>query len=60
MEHRQIEIIACPGCTGKHWYNQEKQGLSCKPDNLDLPLRDGIPVLLETEARLLTADERKS
>lgn len=37
-----------------------KQELICKLDNLAFPLRDGIPVLLETEARVLAADERKS
>lgn len=37
-----------------------KQELICKLDNLAFPLRDGIPVLLETEARVLTADESKS
>ncbi|EER2638784.1 protein YcaR, partial [Escherichia coli] len=55
-----LEIIACPVCNGKLWYNQEKQELICKLDNLAFPLRDGIPVLLETEARVLTADESKS
>lgn len=58
--HRLLEIIACPVCNGKLWYNQEKQELICKLDNLAFPLRDGIPVLLETEARVLTADESKS
>ena len=60
MDHRLIEIIACPVCNGKLWFNQEKQELICKLDNLAFPLRDGIPVLLETEARVLTADESKS
>ena len=60
MDHRLLEIIACPVCNGKLWYNQEKQELICKLDNLAFPLRDGIPVLLETEARVLTADESKS
>ena len=50
MDHRLLEIIACPVCNGKLWYNQEKQELICKLDNLAFPLRDGIPVLLETEA----------
>ena len=59
MDHRLLEIIACPVCNGKLWYNQEKQELICKLDNLAFPLRDGIPVLLETEARVLTADESK-
>lgn len=26
MDHRLLEIIACPVCNGKLWYNQEKQG----------------------------------
>ena len=60
MDHRLLEIIACPVCNGKLWFNQEKQELICKLDNLAFPLRDGIPVLLETEARVLTADESKS
>lgn len=60
IDHRLLEIIACPVCNGKLWYNQEKQELICKLDNLAFPLRDGIPVLLETEARVLTADEGKS
>lgn len=60
MDHRLLEIIACPVCNGKLWYNGEKQELICKLDNLAFPLRDGIPVLLETEARVLTADESKS
>ncbi len=49
MDHRLLEIVACPVCNGKLWYNQEKQELICKLDNLAFPLRDGIPVLLETE-----------
>lgn len=57
MESRLLEIIACPVCNGKLYYNQEKQELICKPDRLAYPLRDGIPVLLESEARTLTSDE---
>lgn len=33
MDHRLLEIIACPVCNGKLWYNREKQELICKPDN---------------------------
>lgn len=39
MDHRLLEIIACPVCNGKLWYNQEKQELICKLDNLAFPLR---------------------
>lgn len=53
MDHRLLEIIACPVCNGKLYYSQDKQELICKLDSLAFPLRDGIPVLLETEARPL-------
>lgn len=59
MDHRLLEIIACPVCNGKLYYNQDKQELICKPDSLAFPLRDGIPVLLENEARSLVAEESK-
>ncbi len=57
MESRLLEIIACPVCNGKLYFNQEKQELICKADGLAFPFRDGIPVLLETQARTLTPDE---
>lgn len=59
MDHRLLEIIACPVCNGKLWYNQ-KTRTYLQAGQLAFPLRDGIPVLLETEARVLTADESKS
>lgn len=59
MDHRLLEIIACPVCNGKLYYSQDKQELICKIDNLAFPLRDDIPVLLETEARVLTAEENR-
>ncbi|HAZ55488.1 MAG TPA: hypothetical protein DCY50_11005 [Franconibacter helveticus] len=59
MDHRLLEIIACPVCNGKLYFNQEKQELICKTDSLAFPLRDGIPVLLENEARSLTAEETR-
>lgn len=57
MDHRLLEIIACPVCNGKLYYSQDKQELICKLDSLAFPLRDGIPVLLETEARPLALEE---
>ncbi|WP_039056348.1 Trm112 family protein [Enterobacter sp. Bisph1] len=57
MDHRLLEIIACPVCNGKLNYTQDKQELICKIDRLAYPVREGIPVLLETEARSLTAEE---
>ena len=45
MDHRLLEIIACPVCNGKLYYSQDKQELICKLDSLAFPLRDGIPGL---------------
>ena len=59
MDHRLLEIIACPVCNGKLYYSQDKQELICKSDSLAYPVREGIPVLLETEARSLTAEESR-
>ncbi len=42
MDHRLLEIIACPVCNGKLYYSQDKQELICKLDSLAFPLRDGI------------------
>ncbi len=59
MDHRLLEIIACPVCNGKLWFNKETQELICKSDALAFPLREGIPVLLENEARSLSVEESK-
>ena len=59
MDHRLLEIIACPVCNVKIYYIQDKQELICNLDSLAFPLRDGIPVLLENEARSLVAEESK-
>ena len=58
MDHRLLEIVSCPVCNGKLYFNKENQELVCKADGLAYPLRDGIPVLLENEARALSLDEK--
>ncbi|KAB7694773.1 Trm112 family protein [Plesiomonas shigelloides] len=60
MDHRLLEIVACPVCKGKLHYDKEKQELVCKLDRLAYPMTDGIPVLLENRARELTAEESLS
>lgn len=57
MDHRLLEIVACPVCNGKLYFNKESQELVCKVDSLAYPVREGIPVLLENEARPLSVDE---
>lgn len=58
MDTTLLDILACPLCKGPLKLNQDKSELLCKQDGLAYPIRDGIPVMLETEARTLTVDER--
>ncbi|WP_395479901.1 Trm112 family protein [Candidatus Curculioniphilus buchneri] len=53
MDSRLLEIVVCPICKHKLYYNKEQQELICKLDALAYPLRNGIPVLLKSEARIL-------
>ncbi|WP_342607254.1 Trm112 family protein [Vibrio tritonius] len=57
MDHRLLEIVACPVCKSRLVYDKEKQELICKADRLAYSIKDGIPVLLETEARTMSMDE---
>ena len=58
MDGRLLLILACPICKGELKHNKEQNELVCKFDGLAFPVRDGIPVMLEGEARTLSADER--
>ncbi|KEI71316.1 Trm112 family protein [Endozoicomonas elysicola] len=58
MDKTLFEILACPLCKGEVHLEKERQELVCRPCGLAYPIRDGIPVMLEGEARTLTVDER--
>ncbi len=57
MDKHLLDILACPICKGKLEYRKAQQELVCKFDRLAFPVRDGIPVMLEDEARQLTPEE---
>jgi uncharacterized protein YbaR (Trm112 family) len=57
MDARLLEILACPICKGTLKYQREAHVLVCRLDRLAYPVRDGVPVMLEEEARQLTADD---
>jgi len=57
VEPKLLEILVCPLCKGKLVYRKEADELVCKVDRLGYPVKDGIPVMLEEEARKLPADE---
>jgi len=57
MDPKLLEILVCPLCKGPLVHSKATQELICKADRLAFPIRDGIPVMLEEEARRLPADE---
>jgi uncharacterized protein YbaR (Trm112 family) len=57
MDPRLLEILVCPLCKGALEVLRDKHELVCKADRLAFPVRDGIPVMLEEEARAMSAEE---
>jgi uncharacterized protein YbaR (Trm112 family) len=53
MDARLLEILVCPLCKGPLVLRKAEQELVCKGDRLAFAIRDGIPVMLEGEARKL-------
>jgi uncharacterized protein YbaR (Trm112 family) len=53
MDHRLLEILVCPVTKGRLEYDRNRQELVSRSAGLAYPIRDGIAVLLESEARRL-------
>ncbi len=57
MDSKLLELLVCPVTKGSLRYDREKQELVSRSARLAYPIRDGIPVLLENEARPLSDEE---
>jgi len=57
MDSKLLELLVCPVTKGALTYDRDRAELISRSARLAYPIRDGIPVLLETEARLLTDEE---
>ena len=57
MDVKLLQILVCPVTKGVLIYNKAKNELISKSAGLAYPIKDGIPVMLEDEARKLTDDE---
>lgn len=53
MESRLLDILVCPVCKGRLEYDRVNAELVSPGAGLAYPVRDGIPILLESEARVL-------
>jgi uncharacterized protein YbaR (Trm112 family) len=57
MDKRLLDILVCPVSQGPLEWHPERQELWSRGPRLAYPVRDGIPVMLEEEARELAAEE---
>jgi len=61
MDHRLIEMLVCPLCKGPLQLKRDEENrpheLVCPVDRLAFPIRDGIPVMLDGEARRFEPEE---
>lgn len=55
MDTRLLELLVCPVCKGPLRHDRHAHLLVCPAERLAYPVRDGIPVLLESEAKPLAA-----
>lgn len=60
MDTKLLELLVCPLTKGSLRYNIVRSELISRSAKLAYPVRDGLPVLLEAEARPLTDDELSS
>lgn len=56
MDPRLLEILVCPACKGQLGYDKTAQELSCPSCQLAYPVRDGIPIMMQDEARRLSGE----
>jgi uncharacterized protein len=57
MDTKLLELLVCPVTKGPLTFDRERQELVSRSARLAYPVRDGIPILLENEARVLTDKE---
>ena len=57
MDRKLLDILVCPICKGPLSFDRNRLELICRADRLAYPVRDGIPVMLEEEARQMSEDE---
>lgn len=56
MDKKILAILVCPLCKGKLLLKHHE--LICRFDRLAYPIREGIPVMLESEARVISLEEK--
>ncbi len=57
MDPKLLELLVCPVTKGPLRFDKERQELISQSARLAFPVRDGMPILLENEARALEDSE---
>ena len=60
MDTRLLDLSVCPVTNTSRTYKDQEQELWCRGSGLAYPIRDQMPVMLEDQARVLTAQEKAS
>ena len=60
VDSKLLEILVCPVTKAPLVYKKDEQELWCRASRLAYPIRDGMPVMLEAEARELEEQEYAS
>jgi uncharacterized protein len=57
VDPKLLDLLVCPLTKGPLRYDRERQELVSEQAGLAYPIRDGIPIMLVDEARLIDEDE---
>jgi uncharacterized protein YbaR (Trm112 family) len=57
MDDRLLDILACPVCKGPLKLQRGAEVLVCRAERLAFPIREGVPMMLEEDARQLAPDD---
>ena len=58
IDRKLLEILVCPVTKGTLVYDRDKQELVSRRAGLAYPIRNGVPIMIASEARELSEDER--
>lgn len=60
IDKKLLAMLVCPVTKAPLIYNEDAQELACPASGLVYPIRDDIPIMLESEAREMTLEEKES
>ncbi len=60
IDQKLLSILVCPVSKAPLEYHKETEELFCKASGLAYPIKDDIPVMIESEARPLTQEEKEA